>query len=74
MTSRSATVTTCGTSAGSADLFAHDGAFTALAATTIKGRAELQALVSDALTLQPRPFIHNHVIEMAGDGFAYGRC
>jgi SnoaL-like domain len=64
---------------GIVDLFANDGAF------ITKGRKrEHRAEGRDALLklyggltsgdMTPRPYIHNHVIELKGSGQASGRC
>jgi hypothetical protein len=64
---------------GIVDLFASDGAF------ITKGRKrEHRAEGRDALLklyggltageMTPRPYIHNHVIELSGDNRAKGRC
>jgi hypothetical protein len=43
--------------------------------STWKGQAELIKMYTDALAaLSPRPYIHNHVIELKGGGRASGRC
>ncbi|HXW85157.1 MAG TPA: nuclear transport factor 2 family protein [Candidatus Binataceae bacterium] len=40
-----------------------------------KGHAELKTMYSGALgDVQPRPYIHNHVVELAGPARASGRC
>jgi hypothetical protein len=65
--------------AGIVDLFANDGAF------ITKGRKrEHRAQGRDALLklygsltsgdVTPRPYIHNHVVELKGSGQASGRC
>jgi hypothetical protein len=61
---------------GIVDLFAEDGAF------ITKGRkrehkAEALLKLYGGLTsgdITPRPYIHNHVIDLKGDGRAIGRC
>jgi hypothetical protein len=66
-----------GDAAGIAALFAANGVFTAVTAAgevTVRGGAALEEFFARALDIRPRPYIHNHVIEMAGEGFAYGRC
>jgi len=66
-----------GDAAGIAELFARDGSFTAIVeqgARTIRGRAELAAFFAAALDMQPRPYIHNHVVELVAEGLATGRC
>lgn len=63
---------------GLVKLFAADGAFTIIAnnrESTNKGHAELQKTYAAGLkNLTPRPYIHNHVIDLTGDGTATGRC
>jgi hypothetical protein len=63
---------------GLVGLFADDGVFTMIGnnkETTNKGRAELQKTYKAGLaSLTPRPYIHNHVIELTGNGRATGRC
>lgn len=64
-------------SAGIAALFALDANFTAISAqgeTTISGRSQLAAFFKDALGFQPRPYIHNHIIESQSESLASGRC
>jgi len=63
--------------AGLAALFADNGTFNFIirgVETGIRGRPAIAAFFATALDMRPRPYIHNHVIELAGDGFAYGRC
>ncbi|HLW70975.1 MAG TPA: nuclear transport factor 2 family protein [Candidatus Binataceae bacterium] len=64
--------------AGLVNLFVDDGVFTIVGnnkETTNKGRAELEKTYKAGLTtLTPRPYIHNHVIELKGNGRASGRC
>lgn len=63
--------------AGLAALFADNGSFNFIIGgveTNIRGRPAIATFFATALELRPRPYIHNHVIELAGDGFAYGRC
>ena len=63
---------------GIVKLFADDGQFTIVGnnrETTNKGHAELQKTYAAGLkNLTPRPYIHNHVIELKGGGKATGRC
>ena len=64
---------------GIVELFAADGEF-----VTIGHKREHRASGHEALAklyggitqgpLTPRPYIHNHVIDLAGDGRATGRC
>ena len=60
------------------NLFTADGAFTIIGPnreTTTKGQADLRKTYKDALAaVTPRPYIHNHVIELKGNGRASGRC
>ncbi len=59
-------------------LFAEDGTFTVRGRereVTRRGRADLHKMYQDALgELTPRPYIHNHVVELRGKGKAIGRC
>jgi SnoaL-like domain len=41
---------------------------------TNRGRAELLKTYKAGVELSPRPYIHNHVIELAGPSRATGRC
>lgn len=63
---------------GIVNLFAEDGIFTVVGRkneTTARGRAELLKSYKDGLaSLTPRPYIHNHVVELKGGGRASGRC
>jgi len=63
---------------GIADLFTEDGSFSIAASnseTTTTGRANLLKMYKEALaSVTPRPYIHNHVIELTGGGRATGRC
>ncbi|MGR8919862.1 MAG: nuclear transport factor 2 family protein [Gammaproteobacteria bacterium] len=62
---------------GLAGLFAENGSFTAVVEgreKTINGRAALREFFAGATDFMPRPYIHNHVVELLGDGFASGRC
>jgi hypothetical protein len=64
---------------GLVSLFADDGVFTMVGSnnkeSTNKGRAELQKTYKAGLaSLTPRPYIHNHVIELSGPNQASGRC
>lgn len=64
--------------AGIVDLFADDGSFTIKGQdreVTSQGRDGLFKMYSDGLsTLTPRPYIHNHVVELGFYGRATGRC
>ena len=63
---------------GIVDLFTEDGAFSISAQdseNTTTGRANLLKMYKEALaSVTPRPYIHNHVIELNGGGRATGRC
>ena len=63
---------------GIVKLFADDGEFTVVGnkrEVTNKGHAELLKTYTAGLAnLTPRPYIHNHVIELKGNGRATGRC
>lgn len=62
---------------GYANLFTEDGSFGASDPTLPKaqGRANLKAMIGGQLdTAKPRPFIHNHVIELLGPDKAKGTC
>ena len=63
---------------GIANLFTEDGSFSIAARNsenTTTGRANLLKMYKDGLaSLTPRPYIHNHVIELKGGGRATGRC
>jgi ketosteroid isomerase-like protein len=63
---------------GIANLFTEDGSFsstTPTAEANTTGRANLLKMYKEALaSVTPRPYIHNHVIELKGDGHATGRC
>ncbi|HZO83269.1 MAG TPA: nuclear transport factor 2 family protein [Candidatus Binataceae bacterium] len=64
--------------AGIVDLFTDDGVFTIKGherEVVHKGREALLKMYSDGLTnLTPRPYIHNHVVELGFYGRATGRC
>jgi hypothetical protein len=64
--------------AGVVDLFADDGAFIVSGGgrdRSAHGRAELlKTYSSDLASIKPRPYIHNHVIELKGERRASGRC
>ena len=62
---------------GIVDLYTEDGAFIVISAEgekVIAGHKELSALYRDAAYIMPRPYIHNHVIELMGSDRASGRC
>jgi hypothetical protein len=64
--------------AGIVELFAADGSFTVKTPngeTVHKGREALFKTYTEGLRdLQPRPYIHNHVVELGYYGRASGRC
>lgn len=62
---------------GYVDLFTEDGSISTndpiLPHT--QGRAALRKMIADGLdTMKPRPFIHNHVVELQGPKKATGTC
>lgn len=62
---------------GYANLFTEDGAFSTSdpSLPRAQGRAELRKMIGGQLdTAKPRPFIHNHVIELLGSDRAKGTC
>jgi len=63
---------------GLVDLFTVDGSFvvkTANGETVQKGREALLKSYAESLRdLKPRPYIHNHVVELGDNGRATGRC
>ncbi len=62
---------------GIVDLFTEDGAFVVKGPdgeTGARGREALRTFYTEGLKLLPRPYIHNHVIALQGDGRATGRC
>jgi SnoaL-like domain len=63
---------------GIVSLFTEDGNFTVIGANrenSTTGRANLLKSYAEGLkTLTPRPYIHNHVVELKGGGHASGRC
>ena len=64
--------------AGIVDLFTADGSFTVKTPdgeTVHKGREALIKTYTEGLSdLKPRPYIHNHVVELGYYGRATGRC
>lgn len=61
------------------DLFAENGSFSITqrdnSETVTNGRAALLKMYQEALaSVTPRPYIHNHVVELSGGGHATGRC
>ena len=64
---------------GIVDLFANDGAFITKGRKRehrAEGREALLKLYGGLTSgdITPRPYIHNHVVELKGDGDASGRC
>jgi len=63
---------------GLVKLFVDDGSMTLVGSqpeSTFEGQEQLLKMYTDALAaLSPRPYIHNHVIELKGGGRASGRC
>lgn len=62
---------------GLVELFTADGHFTAdMGGRSVRfeGRARLREMFTKGLAIRPRPYIHNHVIELLGEGLARGRC
>ncbi|MGH7865559.1 MAG: nuclear transport factor 2 family protein [Candidatus Binataceae bacterium] len=63
---------------GLVDLFAEDGCFLIRGRereVTTRGRAELRKMYEGALKdLNPRPYIHNHVVDLRSRTSATGRC
>ena len=60
------------------ELFTEDGTFVIKGRqreATTKGRAELRKMYEQALgEVSPRPYIHNHVVNLQGKNKATGRC
>lgn len=62
---------------GAVGLFTVDGGVvivTPNGETAVECYEDLRAFYADGVRDQPRPFIHNHVIEMLDDEQARGRC
>lgn len=62
---------------GIAALFTENGSFIAVIGgreMQVDGRAALREMFTTALAMRPRPYIHNHVVDLQGDGRARGRC
>ena len=62
---------------GYVNLFTEDGAMSTNdpSLPRANGRAELRKMIGDGLgTMKPRPFIHNHVVELLGPDRAKGTC
>lgn len=58
-------------------LFSDDGEFVAEMGGktyTFAGRDALRQMFVKGLAIQPRPYIHNHVVTMSGGTSASGRC
>ena len=58
-------------------LFAPSGTFTAVfdgIETTVSGHKELREFYDAAVGFMPRPYIHNHVIDLVSQEVATGRC
>jgi len=64
--------------AGIVDLFTEAGSFSITARdeeTTTTGHANLLKMYKEALaSVTPRPYIHNHVVDLKGGNHATGRC
>ena len=62
---------------GYANLFTEDGSFSTDNADIpgAQGRDKLRKMIANGLDdMQPRPFIHNHVINLTGPNSATGTC
>ena len=62
---------------GYVNLFTEDGSMSTNDPTLPRGqgRKELRQMIGEGLdTMKPRPFIHNHVIELLGPDRAKGTC
>ena len=62
---------------GYVNLFTEDGSMSTNDPTLPRGqgRKELRQMIGEGLdTMKPRPFIHNHVIELLGPDRATGTC
>lgn len=58
-------------------LFDDDGVFIAVTSageTEVRGQADLRAFFSVATNIEPRPYIHNHVVDLIDETTATGRC
>ena len=63
--------------AGLTNLFHPDGSFIVIRdgrETTISGHEDLRKFFDQATDFMPRPFIHNHVVELNDADSATGRC
>jgi len=63
--------------AGLVDLFAPDGSFVAEMGGKhyrFDGRTALETMFTRGLAIKPRPYIHNHVVELVTAERARGRC
>jgi SnoaL-like domain len=63
---------------GIVGLFTENGSFSITARdqeTTTTGQANLHKMYKEALaSVTPRPYIHNHVVDLKGGNHATGRC
>ena len=62
---------------GIVDLFTEDGSFTAPRSGReifTQGRHALHKMYSEGPGFVPRPYVHNHVVFLQGQGRATGRC
>jgi len=62
---------------GYANLFTEDGSFSTddPSLPQAQGREKLRKMISNGLdTMKPRPFIHNHVVDLLGPDRAKGTC
>lgn len=62
---------------GLVKLFARDGEFAMVAngkTASAVGHAGLRKLYREGLAIAPRPYIHNHVVELTAPDRASGRC
>ena len=62
---------------GILELFAADGSFTAVfngKESAFAGTQALREFYIGGLDMKPRPYIHNHVIELLSETTASGRC
>lgn len=63
--------------AGIVDLFSANGEFTIIlngTETTVKGTKALKDFYLGGLDMKPRPYIHNHVVDLIDATNASGRC
>ncbi len=62
---------------GLVDLFTPEGQFVVRLGereTVARGYDELRAVYLEGLAIKPRPYIHNHVVELTDERHARGRC